>query len=54
MYVTREDKGLTKNGNKRKEWIEVDQKQMVYFSQKYADKQKHDRDIMIQKGKRFN
>ena len=37
MYVTREDKGLTKNGNKRKEWIEVDQKQMVYFSQKYAD-----------------
>ena len=51
MYVTREDKGLTKNGNKRKEWIEVDQKQMVYFSQKYADKQKHDRYIMIQKAK---
>lgn len=51
MYVTRKDKGLTKNGNKRKEWIEVDQKQMVYFSQKYADKQKHDRDMMIEKAK---
>ena len=51
MYVTRTDKGLTKNGNKRREWIEVDQKQMVYFSQKYADKQKHDRDIMIEKAK---
>ena len=51
MYITRKDKGLTKNGNKRKEWIEVDQKQMIYFSQKYADKQKHDRDIMIEKAK---
>lgn len=51
MYVTRDDKGLTKNGNKRKEWITVDQKQMVYFSQKYADKQKHDRDMMIEKAK---
>lgn len=51
MYITRTDKGLTKNGNKRKEWIEVDQKQMVYFSQKYADKQKHDRDMMIEKAK---
>lgn len=51
MYVTRTDKGLTKSGNKRREWIEVDQKQMVYFSQKYADKQKHDRDLMIEKAK---
>jgi len=51
MYVIREDKGLTKSGNKRKGWITVDQKQMVYFSQKYADKQKHDRDMMIEKAK---
>lgn len=51
MYITRDDKGLTKSGNKRKQWIEVDQKQMVYFSQKYADKQKHDRDMMIEKAK---
>lgn len=51
MYITRDDKGLTKSGNKIREWIEVDQKQMVYFSQKYADKQKHDRDMMIEKAK---
>ena len=51
IYITRDDKGLTKNGNKRKQWIEVDQKQMVYFSQKYADKQKHDRNMMIEKAK---
>lgn len=51
IYITRDDKGLTKNGNKRKKWIEVDQKQMVYFSQKYADKQKHDRNMMIEKAK---
>lgn len=51
MYVTREDKGSTKSGNKRKEIITVDQKQMVYYSQKYADKQKHDRDMMIEKAK---
>lgn len=51
MYITRDDKGLTKSGNKRKQWIEIDQKQMVYFSQKYADKQKHDRDMMIEKAK---
>lgn len=51
MYITRDDKGLTKSGNKRKQWIEVDQKQMVYFSQKYADKQKHDRDMMVEKAK---
>lgn len=51
MYITREDKGKTKSGNKRKEYIIVDQKQMVYYSQKYADKQKHDRDMMIEKAK---
>jgi len=51
MYVIREDKGLTKSGNKRKDWITIDQKQMVYFSQKYADKQKHDRNMMIEKAK---
>ena len=51
MYITRDDKGLTKSGNKRKQWIEVDQKQMVYFSQKYADKQKNDRDMMVEKAK---
>lgn len=51
LYITRDDKGLTKTGNKRKEWIEVDQKQMVYYSQKYADKQRHDRNMMIEKAK---
>lgn len=51
MYVIREDKGKTKNGNPIKEKITVDQKQMVYFSQKYADKQKHDRDMMVEKAK---
>ena len=49
MYVTREDKGTTKSGNKKKEEILVDQKQMVYYSQKYADKQKKDRDMIIKK-----
>lgn len=51
MYVTREDKGLTKKGNKRKQTIQVDQKQMVYYSQKYADKQKRDRNKVIEKAK---
>lgn len=51
MYITREDKGLTKNGNKKKQTITVDQKQMVYFSQKYADKQKRDRQMVIEKAK---
>ena len=36
MYVTRDDLGLTKNGNKRKQAVTVDQKQMVYYSQKYS------------------
>ena len=51
MYVIREDKGKTKNGNPVREKIIVDQKQMVYFSQKYADKQKYDRDMMVEKAK---
>lgn len=51
MYITREDLGLTKNGNKKKQAIIVDQKQMVYYSQKYADKQKRDRQMVIEKAK---
>ena len=51
MYIARDDKGLTKNGNKRKQSITVDQKQMVYYSQKYADKQKRDRQMVIDKAK---
>ena len=51
MYVIRDDKGKTKNGNDKRESILVDQKQMVYFSQKYADKQKRDREMIINKAK---
>ena len=49
MYVIRDDKGKTAGGNKVRESIIVDQKQMVYYSQKYADKQKRDRDKIINK-----
>ena len=51
MYITRDDKGLTKSGNKKKQSRTVDQKQMVYYSQKYADKQKRDRQMVIEKAK---
>lgn len=51
MYITREDKGLTKSGNVKKQTITIDQKQMVYYSQKYADKQKRDRQMVIEKAK---
>ena len=51
MYITRDDKGLTKNGNKKKQSITVDQKQMVYYSEKYANKQKRDRQMVIEKAK---
>ena len=51
MYITRDDKGLTKSCNKKKQSITVDQKQMVYYSQKYADKQKRDRQMVIEKAK---
>ena len=49
MYVVRDDKGKTTDGNKKRETILVDQKQMVYYSQKYADKQKRDRETIIKK-----
>lgn len=49
MYITLDDKGTTKSGNKKRETILVDQKQMVYYSQKYADKQKRDRETIIKK-----
>lgn len=49
MYVVRDDKGKTKGGNDIRENILVDQKQMVYYSQKYADKQKRDREMIIKK-----
>lgn len=51
MYITRDDKGLTKSGNKKKQSLTIDQKQMVYYSQKYADKQKRDRQMVIEKAK---
>ena len=51
MYIARDDKGLTKSGNKKRQSIVVDQKQMVYYSQKYADKQKRDRQMVIEKAK---
>ena len=51
MYITRDDKGLTKNGKKKKQKVIIDQKQMVYYSQKYADKQKRDRQMVIEKAK---
>ena len=35
--------------NKRKNKIIIYQKQMVYYSKKYADKQKHERDLAIKK-----
>lgn len=49
MYVTRKDKGKTESGNKKRQSVLVDQKQMVYYSQKYADKQKRDREMIIKK-----
>ena len=51
MRVIRTDKEKTKGGNDKIEFITVDQKQMVYYSQKYADKQKRDREKIILKAK---
>ena len=51
MYIIRKDKGKTKAGNDKRESVIVDQKQMVYYSQKYADKQKRDRDMMVNKAR---
>ena len=41
---------IEKDG-KRKVKVRTDQKQMVYYSKKYADKQKHDRNQMIERAK---
>ena len=51
MYIERKDKGLTKSGNKRRQTINVDQKQMVYYSEKYANKQRKDRQMVVEKAK---
>ena len=51
MRVVRTDKEKTKSGNDKIEYINVDQKQMVYYSQKYANKQKRDRVKMLEKAK---
>lgn len=51
MNVKRTDKNKTKGGNDKIETILVDQKQMVYYSQKYADKQKRDREMVISRAK---
>ena len=36
---------------KKKKNVSIDQKQMAYYSEKYAKKQKHDRDIMVARAK---
>lgn len=36
---------------KKKKDVSIDQKQMAYYSEKYAKKQKHDRDIMVARAK---
>ena len=36
---------------KKKKDVSIDQKQMAYYSEKYARKQKHDRDIMVARAK---
>ena len=36
---------------KKKKSVSIDQKQMAYYSEKYAKKQKHDRDIMVARAK---
>lgn len=43
VTINKEDKKKTK--------VSTDQKQMVYYSQKYADKQKRDRNVMIERAK---
>jgi hypothetical protein len=44
---------VTKPGKKKKskKTVRVDQKQMVYYSEKYAKKQRMDREVMIQRAK---
>lgn len=36
---------------KKKKPVSVDQKQMVYYSEKYAKKQRHDREVMVERAK---
>lgn len=38
-------------GKPHKKKVRIDQKQMVYYSAKYAKKQKHDREVMVQRAK---
>ena len=44
---------VTKPGQKKpaKKTVKIDQKQMVYYSEKYAKKQKADREIMVERAK---
>ena len=44
---------VTKPGRKKplKKTVSIDQKQMVYYSEKYAKKQRSDREVMIQRAK---
>lgn len=41
----------TKEGRTKKVKVDVDQKQMVYYSEKYAKKQRVDREIMVERAK---
>ena len=47
INVIRKDLDKTKSGNNKVQTMLVDQKQMVYYSKKYADKQKRDREKII-------
>jgi transposase len=47
----KEIKVSSEKSHKKKTKVTTDQKQMVYFSQKYADKQKRDRNMMIERAK---
>lgn len=44
---------VTKPGNKKKskKTVSIDQNQMVYYSEKYAKKQRKDREVMVQRAK---
>lgn len=44
---------VTKPGSKKKskKAVTIDQKQMVYYSEKYAKKQRRDREVMVQRAK---
>lgn len=37
--------------HKKKKNVSVDQKQMVYYSEKYSRKQRHDREVMVERAK---